>query len=390
MGRTTPEVIKVSEPIRLEISETIETPTGFGLSFCKPSDQLGNVLGQEDFSMGELFSGELAVKHEGWSNGTFCTKGDKAQDALLEEGSVMFRQRKVGVAPGFSALALMQYGDSEHSVKSIEIVEGNADNSQAVIVMPKLDKESRIERLYELGKIKAESAEERKFAERLVKRLFSMKEGVGDGIARYYGTLDFPQMWPFSLVVDKRMRDFIDDSNYGNAAGCVAGKLEDLFRERWIGDFLRREVKAGRVADHNGDCRFDNIFSLDTEDELEPMIIDPVRLRMKDGVGYRPKYEWWNTHDYYQLGLLLGKAYAFAEFHGLFRSAISAYTDMVANDEIVTSKAHRKFMGIGLVYGMSVENNVLNDRNEHGMMRPYWDGMVQIADTNFEGWVDIL
>ena len=116
MEKLTAEIIGGEESFEVRAVETRDTPTGFRISFAEASEQLANAISIYDEGMGKLFSRELAIKHCGKENGTFCTNGQMGEDTLFEEGSVIFRQDSIGVAPGFPVFAKIDYSDDGRKV----------------------------------------------------------------------------------------------------------------------------------------------------------------------------------------------------------------------------------------------------------------------------------
>lgn len=343
------------EGLTLKVRQRDVTPTGFQLTHTEPSHEFQRLVREFYSELEPAFTGELVIKHCGVGEDTgFCKTGEVGQLTLEEEARVVERQQAVGMPAGMLAFARLE--DEE----VVELLPERLSGTEAVILMPKFPERSNIELIYEDGGVIPGSGEEGTIAQRLVRRLFAMKREAPDWEARYYGTMEYGKL--LDLIIDDRMRAMATDPVFGEQARFVNAAVEQATSDRDFQEFLCSEVEAGRVGEQHGDPRFNNIFSVNGKTGPEPFIIDAVRLRKPQARQARVMYEWWITHDYLQLGLMLGEAAAAskAHFRGLADRVLEAYVEEFQADRLlVEDPRHRELLTLGWIYGLSVNSHVL-------------------------------
>ncbi|OGU64956.1 MAG: hypothetical protein A2W30_06595 [Ignavibacteria bacterium RBG_16_36_9] len=394
----------------LSVSDTLQTPTGFRISFTEPSSGFLNYLTECHPELRDVLVGQLAIKHCGTEDGNFLVSGIGGQECLREEGMVIALQRSVGFQTGTGGYAI--FSEADDGTRVVKIVSDRCEGAEDVIIMPRFPEDAKILYYYQEKEPRISLVAEEKLAERMVMRLFSMKLSLDLDKAIQFGTVLNQFAWPYRLIKDERMRWIENnDPRYSEHALFVNNQLATFFMDEIVKEALVQECEAGRVGEQHGDARFDNIFVLPVGEELEPFIIDPDRLRMKTGLGYQPMYQWWTTHDYYQLGLMLGRAYCNSNMLGLFQAGVDAFSRKIPGGELLeNSEFHQQLFGTCLIYGASVELHVLNYRRKQllqlingntanpdakslrseieqieSQMNPYWARLVELA-TKLLSW----
>jgi hypothetical protein len=396
--------------VLVDIEDSEITPTGFRVSYTERVPEFISALDSFYPKLSGSFSGKLALKHCGEKDGGFCTTGIAGEKTIIEEALVGERQAEVGFAPDFLAFAKFHGGEAA-------LFSEDRDGLTPVIGMPKFDDGQKIEEVYKRGVIQPGSHAEQVIGERLVRRLFSMSREVEPKKAVEYGTMQSQGI--LNLVVDDRMISFERDPIYGDEAKFVNWRLESTLSNPSMQDLLLTEVDAGRITEQQGDPRFSNIYLVVSDSVIDAFLIDAVRLRKIFDADPRRMEEWFITHPYLQLGMMLGKALAASngQYRGLLDSGMKTYVDhFQPKRELENDPLHVKLATIGHAYGLSVEAHVINyerlalmkmlgkkealefggdDAVEERIleieqeMDPLWEALVGLSETNYRDWREI-
>jgi hypothetical protein len=295
----------------------------------------------------------------------------------------------------------------------VQLLRKPLEGCQQVVVMPRFPEDSSLVAGYRLGIIG--EGNESDIASQLIGRLFSMRRGVSQEAAARYGS----SQATLELIRDARMRRFERDSLFGDYAELVNQALEDLFDDSEMESLLLQEIAEGRIGEQHGDARpYDNLhFVLRKDGGVEAFIRDPVRLSML--VKGKPQLmeTWFITHDDLQIGMMVGGCLPNSQHRWFVKSVVDAYYNWhLGNAAIYKDPARARLFGASLVYGLTVEQHVLNStryalsevvEGRQGMendsrvdpaieldatvlkMQKNWEYLARLAESKFEGWMEL-
>lgn len=323
------------------------------------------------------------------AGGYFVHSGNLGQETLIRETEVALREGAVPIVLGLGWMGRAADG-------SQRLYGSPGKGREAVMAMAEYSEERNFERVVEdpsLG-----GAEQQGIMHSAVVRMLSLKQSLtAEAALRAGDVLGTQRLIEQTLERAKNWGPEMSPTSLRASEQFEMGYRE-LMNDAGMRAFISMEAAEGGVGDQHGDPRpFDNASILrDIYGFPTTVIRDPVRLYQTGEGGLPPG--WTNfhlSHDYLQLGLLLGRAFTDERHHDLFRYGIQSYMNLAPSprNQLIGDERREKYVGLGIAYDALVEIVVRGYSGDVGTgptIEEYWLVNEELARSDFRGWKEEL